>query len=218
MNPVVDSYRSLLVSWMKQKHSPPSPDKTTVCLNLLKIQQEQTGETLNPAAVLAAVQDSPLQFTDLFQRTECGKYRWQLMQDGITSENNPSTAPPPKTTVNLQESAVQIYQAYPRKISRPAALKEIKAAIKRMQSRDAEADAAAFLLERTRLFAASPAGNQGRYTPYPANWFDKERYLDDEKEWYATENRSGNLKREIVEEDETPGESFRDAVNRITEK
>lgn len=218
MNPIVDSYRSLLVSWAKQKRLPPSPDKITVCLNLPQIQQEQTGETLDPAAVLATVQNSPLQFTDLFQRTECGKYRWQLLQDGSTSENNQSTAPPPKTTVNLQESAVQIYQAYPRKVSRPAALKEIKAAIKRMQSRDAEADAVAFLLERTQLFAQSAAGNKGRYTPYPTNWFRDERYLDDEQEWGAAENRSGSLKREVVEQDETPGESFQDAVNRITKK
>ena len=97
-------------------------------------------------------------------------------------------------------------------------MKAIKAAVKRMQSRGPDEDAVAFLLERTRLFAASPDGNKGRYTPYPANWFDKERYLDNEQEWGAAENRSGNLKREIVEEDETPGESFRDAVERLTKK
>ena len=106
--------------------------------------------------------------------------------------------------------------AYPRHIDKAAALKAIKAAVKRMQSRGPDEDAAAFLLERTRLFAASPAGNQGRYTPFPANWFDKERYLDDEKEWYATENRSGSLKREAIEQDETPGESFQDIAQRLT--
>ena len=79
-------------------------------------------------------------------------------------------------------------------------------------------DAAAFLLERTRLFAASPDGNKGNYTPYPENWFSKERYLDNEQEWYATENRSGSLKREAVEQDETPGESLQDVVQRLTKK
>jgi predicted transcriptional regulator len=59
MNTAVDSYRSLLTAWTQQKRSSPSPDKITVCLNLLKIQQEKTGEILDPAVVLAAVQDSP---------------------------------------------------------------------------------------------------------------------------------------------------------------
>ena len=51
---------------------------------------------------------------------------------------------------------------------------------------------------------------QGSYTPYPAT-FRQGILLDDEREWGVVENRCGNLKREIVEEDETPGESFRDS-------
>ena len=204
---------------MQQKRSPPNPDKIEVCLSLLKIQQEKTGEILNPAAILAAVQDSPLQFTDLFQRAECGKYRWQLLQNG--SESGEPAASPPKATVAPQGSAArieEIYQAYPRHIGKAAALKAIRAAVKRMEERDSSEDAIAFLLERTRLFATSPAGKRGQYTAYPATWFNRESYLDDEQEWGATENRSGNLKREIVEEDETPGESFRDVVERLTKK
>ena len=150
MNPNLDSYQSLLTAWMQQKRSPPNPDKIKVCLNLLKIQQEKTGEILDPAAILAAVQDSPLQFTDLFQRAECGKYRWQLLQNG--SESGESAASPPKAAP--QGSAAQIeeiYQAYPRHIGKAAALKAIRAAVKRMEERDSSEDAIAFLLERTRL-------------------------------------------------------------------
>ena len=174
--------------------------KSRLAWNLLKAQQQKTGQHLDPAAVLAALEDSTLEFTDLFQRSESGKYRWQVLQN-----RNVSAA-------QLEE----IFDAYPRHIKKPAALKAIKAAVKRMQARGPDEDAAAFLLERTRLFAASPSGNQGRYTPFPANWFDKERYLDDEQEWYATENRSGSLKREAVEQDETPGESFQDIAQRLT--
>ena len=207
MNPNLDSYQSLLTAWMQQKRSPPNPDKIEVCLNLLKIQQEKTREILNPAAILAAVQDSPLQFTDLFQRTECGKYRWQLLQNG--SESGESAASPPKAAP--QGSAAQIeeiYQAYPRHIGKAAALKAIRAAVKRMEERDSSEDAIAFLLERTKLFAASPAGKRGQYTAHPATWFNRESYLDDEQEWGATENRSGNLKRDLTaQEDKTPGMS-----------
>jgi hypothetical protein len=212
MNRNVESFRSLLTAWIKQKRTPPSPDKIKVCLNLLKIQQEQTGEILDPAAV----QDCPLEFTELFQRAESGKYRWQLLQGGENASNPPAQNATPQSCSTTQIE--EIYQVYPRRVGRAAALKAIQLAVKRMQSRDANEDAVAFLMERTKLFAASPAGNKGRFTPYPATWFNQERYLDDEQEWNATENRSGNLKREIVEETETPGESFQDIAKRITKK
>lgn len=192
MNPVAESYATLLTTWIKQKRLLPSYDTVKVGLNLLKAQQKQTGQILVPAAVLATLGDNTLEFTDLFQRSESGKYCWQVLQN-----RNVSAA-------QLEE----IYNAYPRHIEKAAALKAIKAAIKRMQARGPDEDAVAFLLKRTRLFAVSPAGNQGRFTPYPANWFDKERYLDDEKEWNVAENRSGNLKRDLtVQEDRTPGMS-----------
>ena len=105
----------------------------------------------------------------------------------------------------------EVYQAYPRHIGKAAAMKAIKAAVKRMEKRDSGEDAIAFLLERTKLFAASPAGQLGRFTPHPATWFNRESYLDDEQEWGATENRSGSLKRDLsIEEDTTPGMSLDD--------
>lgn len=202
MNPVAESYAILLTAWIKQKRPLPSYDKVKIGLGLLKAQQKKTGQILSPAAVLAVLEDGTLEFTDLFQRSESGKYRWQTLQNRNV----------------LAGQLEEIYDAYPRHIEKATALKAIRAAVKRMQARGPDKDAVAFLLERTRLFAASPDGNKGRYTPFPANWFDKERYLDDEKEWYATENRSGSLKREAAEQDETPGESFQDAVKRLTKK
>ena len=138
MNPAVESFRSLLTAWTQQKRPPPSPDKIKVCLNLLKIQQEKTGEILNPTAILAAVQDSPLQFIDLFQRTECDKYRWQLLQNGSGDESGKSAASPPKAAPQGSVAQIEeIYHAYPRHIGKAAALKAIRAAVKRMEERDA---------------------------------------------------------------------------------
>ena len=71
-----DSTNPLLVSWMQQKRALPSPDKIKVCLKLLQIQQERTGETLDPDTVLEAVGDG-FQFPDLFKRTASGRYCWQ---------------------------------------------------------------------------------------------------------------------------------------------
>ena len=144
-------------------------------MNLLKIQQEKTGEILNPAAILAAVQDSPLQFIDLFQRTECGKYRWQLLQNGSGMKAvNLLHRRPRLPHKDRPHRSKRVYQAYPRHIGKAAALKAIRAAVKRMEERDSSEDAIAFLLERTKLFAASPAGKRGQYTAYPATWFNRE--------------------------------------------
>jgi hypothetical protein len=207
----LDLYKSLLSSWLRWSRSQDQPDPTTakvkLCLQLLKAQQKQTGETIKPAAILSAVQENPIPFPDLFQRIGGDKYRWQLLQD----RNGESTAQQIKKPFVQQESLAQIeeiYLAYPRKIAKAAALKAIRIAVKRMQERDANEDAYTFLLERTRLFAASADGNKGRFTPHPATWFNQERYLDDEQEWNVAENRSGNLKRDLSQpEDTTPGMS-----------
>lgn len=79
----------------------------------------------------------------------------------------------------------EIYDAYPRKVNRPAALRAIEKAIK------AGAPASG-LLERTRLYAAAVARwpadfrltREGRdLVPHPATWFNAEGYADDEATW-----------------------------------
>ena len=121
--------------------------------------------------------------------------------------------------LDKQGSAAQIeeiYQAYPRHVGKGAALKAIKAAVKRMEERDSNEDAVGFLLERTKLFAASAAGQRGQYTAYPSTWFNRESYLDDEQEWGVTENRSGSIKRDLTqEEDTTPGQTMQDFLGEL---
>jgi hypothetical protein len=190
----------LLVSWMQQKRPLPSPDKIKVCLKLLQIQQERTGETLDPDVILEVVGDD-FQFADLFKRGASGRYRWQELQARDPNRKAKSSRQKVQPAKHgSEEQAERIYQEYPRKIARAAAFKAIKAAIKRMQERDKNEDAVAFLLERTRLFAASPAGNRGRFTPHASTWFNRESYLDDEQEWGVANDISGNIKRVITEE------------------
>lgn len=73
-------------------------------------------------------------------------------------------------------TAETIYAEYPRKVGRQAALKAIRRA---MRDHDPE-----WLLARVRLFAASPDGQAGQYTPHPATWFNAGRYDDDDREWF----------------------------------
>jgi|SRR5215469_1084016 len=88
----------------------------------------------------------------------------------------------------------EIYECYPRKVGRKVALKAIGQAIRRVQegeygktfSRD---EAVAGIKQRTLLFAESPAGKRGTFTPHAATWFNRSSYLDDPKEW--EQNDSG---------------------------
>lgn len=87
--------------------------------------------------------------------------------------------------------AEAIYQAYPRKIGKQAALKAIRAAIKQVDRSgplDGHDSAGSYLLERVQTYAAAvaqwPARDQ-EFVPHPATWFNRGSYLDDPREWQA---------------------------------
>lgn len=70
-----------------------------------------------------------------------------------------------------------IYQAYPKKVGRGAALRAIAKALTKVEF--------AVLLEAVQKFANSPAVTSKRgtpdwqFVPYPATWFNQERWADD---------------------------------------
>lgn len=116
----------------------------------------------------------------------------------VTQTSGDGTAKPVDVNVGSKKNldAEEIYEIYPRKIGRRAALKAITSAIFRLkngsegppgvlQSFD---DVRSYLIKQTKLFADSPAGQAGEFTPHPATWYDSSRYLDDEREW----SRHGN--------------------------
>ena len=86
-------------------------------------------------------------------------------------------------------AAIRIYRLYPRRVNARAAVAAIAAAVARLQRGEAgvelaPAEALIFLEQATLDYAQSPAGQSGRFTPYPANWFANSRYLDDPREWW----------------------------------
>jgi hypothetical protein len=72
-----------------------------------------------------------------------------------------------------------IYDAYPKKVGRPAALKAIARAIKK------GADPAR-LLELTQKYAAAVKDTDPQFIPHPATWFNQERFNDDPSTWERT--------------------------------
>lgn len=92
-----------------------------------------------------------------------------------------------------------IYQAYPRRLEPLKAADAIAKAIAGLRRTDTHPDPAAFLLERTRAFAAAIATwpHRQRYkdgrdiVPYPATWFERGRYGDDPSEWQPVRENTG---------------------------
>lgn len=83
----------------------------------------------------------------------------------------------------LAKKCEEIYWAYPRHVDKLNALKAIEKALKTTDFLT--------LLHATQAFAASPAGQKGNFTPYPASWFNAGGYLTDPKEWYVTAPAAG---------------------------
>jgi hypothetical protein len=95
-------------------------------------------------------------------------------------------------------TAEAIYQAYPRKEGKKAALKAIANALK---PHDGVKVSAAFLLKMTTTYAAAVAqwSPAKRYTrdgtdtvPHPTTWFNQGRYLDDPTNWQAKAARTAS--------------------------
>jgi len=69
------------------------------------------------------------------------------------------------------EELESVYQEYPRKIGKPEALKAITKALQKIEIEDLRA--------KVRNYAQSRAGQDQQFTPYPATWFNQERWNDE---------------------------------------
>lgn len=84
-------------------------------------------------------------------------------EDATKSKRVKATTPPSEIE--------SIYQAYPRKVGKPSALRAIRKAIER-------GCAAPILLEKTQAWAKACAGKESQYIPHPATWFNDDRFND----------------------------------------
>ena len=107
-----------------------------------------------------------------------------------------SHKPPQGKAVNNKKSisllAEQIYAAYPKQVGKPAALRAIHRALAHHSSE--------FLLERTRLYAAT-FDCELRYVPHPATWFQDQRFNDDPSTWRRTGGNNGQSRPAIIRPD-----------------
>lgn len=83
---------------------------------------------------------------------------------------------------HVTPASEEIYQAYPRKVSRPEAMTAIHRAIKKHGYEH--------VLQRTKAFAEqwSASGKPLAFVPYPATFFNREQYNDDFAAIFPTEH------------------------------
>ena len=84
-------------------------------------------------------------------------------------------AKPASTTTSAAHQAEMIYEAYPRKVARPAAIQAIRRAL--------QAKSFDWLLGQVERYAEAVEGQSKKFVPHPATWFNQARYDDDPKEW-----------------------------------
>jgi hypothetical protein len=158
---------------------------------LLQAQEKELGVNINPEALVFLKRKYA--FKDLPTKN-CTGYVWQKKK-------------------GYDEGDLEaIYQAYPRHVAKRSALKAIESALKRLiacdthkDSADPAGDALDFLLSQTTLFAASHAGQQGKFTPHPATWFNRGSYIDDPSEWNKSTDKCGGIARVDVAPDDECG-------------
>lgn len=105
---------------------------------------------------------------------------------------------PEVTPLKCPHSLVEsIYQTYPRKVGKPAALRAITAAIKKgVKAED--------LLAITQRFAEAWSGEADlTYCPHPSTWFNEERYNDTPDTWRRTPKLGSKAKPEGNQIEET---------------
>ena len=99
-------------------------------------------------------------------------------QPAAEPDRKPEVVTEPKpaaTTTSPAHQAEIIYEAYPRKVARPAAIQAIRRAL--------QAKSFDWLLGQVERYAEAVEGQSKKFVPHPATWFNQARYDDDPNEW-----------------------------------
>lgn len=102
--------------------------------------------------------------------------------------------PEPEAKPIYSESFLKWWAIYPRKEAKGEAQKAFDRAVRLIGANSGLTRLEAFnrILEVTRLYADSPAGNRGTMTPMATTWLNQGRYDDDPAQWELTDERKGS--------------------------
>lgn len=106
-------------------------------------------------------------------------------------KNNPNKEEPYKEKPIKEDQRKllqEIFEAYPRKIKKEVALREIERALKILAKDDNVKKPEEFLLKKTKLFAEANRGTSLKFIQYPENWFSQKRYYENPTVWMSTDS------------------------------
>jgi uncharacterized protein YdaU (DUF1376 family) len=123
-------------------------------------------------------------------------------REGAAHRKNGTSSGHRPTEADLE----QLYRTYPRKRDPLAAKKAIRKAITVVMNGDADhpampvEDSLDFLSQRVALYAECVRGCDRNYVPYPASWFNRGAYWDDEGDWrkWKVMNGSGSNGEDVI--------------------
>lgn len=104
-----------------------------------------------------------------------------LSQNSLPTYNNKTKTKtdtpysPPDRGREKEKQASAIYEAYPRKVGRPVAIRAIRKHI----------DKVGFdtLLEKTQAYAQAVKDSDPKFIPHPSTWYSQERFNDSPESW-----------------------------------
>lgn len=124
---------------------------------------------------------------DAMPKDAISEARSQNSESNSVSNDTNTPKPPRGPKMKAEADALEIYEAYPLKVGRAAALKAITKALQK-EEKD-------FLLIKTDAFCKArtlPNGKIAEYTKQPATWFNQECYHDDQEAWNLSDTRSSS--------------------------
>jgi uncharacterized protein YdaU (DUF1376 family) len=110
------------------------------------------------------------------------------------SVNPPSPSPSPSNTPIVPSDTLTIYEAYPRKVGRDAALKAIAKAQKQLPAAD--------LLAKVKAYAYATArwsDDDRKFIPHPATWFNRGSYHDDPATWARSTSAQTEIRTRVLD-------------------
>lgn len=80
-------------------------------------------------------------------------------------------------------TAAEIYSVYPRKVSKPKALKAIEKVLAKPPSEFTPDEWSLRVFTLTQAYAAARKGEDPEFTPHPSTFFNGRRFEDDPSTW-----------------------------------
>lgn len=121
--------------------------------------------------------------TDATDATQCNAKETQPSPPSSPLHPPPTPTPVRYSARGAASAAEAIYQAYPRKVAKPQALRSIAKALASPPAGIAADVWPSQLLAITERFAKLRKGEDPQFTPHPATWFNGQRYNDDPSTW-----------------------------------